>query len=391
MRTFLLPLLLVATPAAADLVHLSAGGQIEGKVEQLDDGSYRVTTPSGTVVSLGRSQVSKVDEDSDDTRTYEGRARTTPDDAASQLKLAKWCREHQLNARAARHAKRVIELEPGNAEARQMLNFRNVDGEWMTREQVMESRGMVWYNGRPRTRQEIALMQRSEKQTKLAAHWSSEIRKWRRWLNDRRPERVQEAVANFSAVNDPMAGPPLVELMEDEKDPAALRLMAKAASQINHQSTVNALVLLSLNSPDEDLRLNCLGWLIDSKRPGLTEAYVKALRSNDNEVVNRAGVALSSLEDDSAIGPLIDALVTKHKKVVGGGGGGTTYSFTPSNGMSSFGGGGPKEISGMLKNPAVLGALVRITGEHFGYDQELWEKWHATQAQLVHVDLRRDK
>lgn len=390
MRILVLPLLLIAAPTRADLVFLSTGGQIAGEVEQLDDGNYQITTAAGTVISLERSQVSKVDEDSVETQNYDARALTAPDTAEAQLALAKWCREHQLNNRASRHAQRVIELEPANVEARQMLNFRNVDGEWMTREQVMESRGLVWYDGSYRTRQEIALLQRNEKYKQRAAHWSSEIRKWRRWLNDRRPERVQEAVANFNNVTDPMAGPPIVELMKDEQDPAALRLLAKAASQIDHQSTVNALVLLSLNAPDEDLRLNCLGWLIDAERPGLTEAYVKALKSNDNEVVNRAGVALGSLEDSSAIGPLIDALVTKHKRVVGGGGGGDTYSFNPTSGGFSFGGGGPKVESGELRNPAVLSALVRITNEHFGYDKQLWEKWHATQASLVQVDLRRD-
>lgn len=390
MRILVLPLLLIAAPTRADLVFLSTGGQIAGEVEQLDDGNYQITTAAGTVISLERSQVSKVDEDSVETQNYDARALTAPDTAEAQLALAKWCREHQLNNRASRHAQRVIELEPANVEARQMLNFRNVDGEWMTREQVMESRGLVWYDGSYRTRQEIALLQRNEKYKQRAAHWSSEIRKWRRWLNDRRPERVQEAVANFNNVTDPMAGPPIVELMKDEQDPAALRLLAKAASQIDHQSTVNALVLLSLNAPDEDLRLNCLGWLIDAERPGLTEAYVKALKSNDNEVVNRAGVALGSLEDSSAIGPLIDALVTKHKRVVGGDGGGDTYSFNPTSGGFSFGGGGPKVESGELRNPAVLSALVRITNEHFGYDKQLWEKWHATQASLVQVDLRRD-
>ena len=48
---------------------------------------------------------------------------------------------------SAEHAERVVELDPTNAEARQMLNFRNVDGEWMTREQMMSSRGLVFHSG----------------------------------------------------------------------------------------------------------------------------------------------------------------------------------------------------------------------------------------------------
>lgn len=378
-------------PALADVVELKTGGRIAGTVEKLEEGGYRITTPAGTVIQLDRNQVSKVDEYSAEERSYAGRSRTAPDTVEGQLALAKWCREHNLGNQAQTHAQRVIELDPTNAEARQMLNFRNVDGAWMTREQVMASRGLVWFDGKYRTRQEIALREREEKIKQLDVHWTKQIKKWRRWLGDRRPERTQEALREFEQLTDPMAAPALVELLEDEQDPAVRRLLAKTAARIDHQATVNVLVTLSLSDPDEELRLSCLESLIDSGRPGLTEAYIAALRSNDNAMVNRAGMALRKLEDSSAVGPLIDALVTKHKRVVGGGGGGgDTYSFNPSSGGFSMGGGGPKLKEGYAKNPDVLGALVRITGERFGYDEALWEKWHASQAQLVQVDLRRD-
>ncbi|QDU57105.1 HEAT repeat domain-containing protein [Aeoliella mucimassa] len=391
MRILLLLLLVVSPAALADIVELKSGGQIEGKVEQLEDGSYRVTTESGTVITLDRAQVMKVDSPSAEQQSYASRAFAAPDTVEAQLALARWCRESQLNTEAARHAERVVELDPTNAEARQLLNFRNVDGKWMTREQLMAERGMVWHDGRYRTRQEIAVLEQEEQLKQLNVYWRSELRKWRRWLDDRNADNVQQAVANFSNLSDPMAGPHLVDLLSDERDPKVRRLLAKTAGQIDHQATVNALVQLSLNDPDEEIRLQSLDALIRSGRPGLTEAYVKALRSNENAVVNRAGVALASLDDKSAIGPLIDALVTKHKKVVGNASGGDTYSVSPSTGGFSFGGSGPKEVSGLLRNPDVLSALVKLSNEHFGYDQSTWKKWHATQARMVQVDLRRDR
>jgi hypothetical protein len=392
MRPTVLLLVLSATAAMADEVVLKTGGRVTGVVQRLDDGGYHVTTAAGTAVRLDRSQVDKLVESSAEQNSYAERAHAAPDTVEAQLALANWCREHHLSDEASRHAERVVELDPTNATARQMLNFRQVDGEWMTREQLMQSRGMVWFEGKYRTRQEIAIRERGEKLKQAEVHWKHEIKQWRRWLDDRQPERVQQAVANFDEVRDPLAGPPIVDLLQDERDPAVRRLLAKTASQIEHQATVNSLVVLSLNDPDEDLRLSCLEWLIDAHRPGLADAYVKALRSNDNTVINRAATALASLGDESAIGPLIDALITEHKKVVGGNsGGGDTYSLNTQNGVSSFGGGGPKVIEGKLRNPDVLTALVRLTNEHFGYDQALWKKWHATQARLVQVDLRRDK
>lgn len=386
----LLLLLAPAAPAAlADEVTLQTGGRIVGTVEVLEDGAYRVTTDAGTVMNLERRQVSSVTQSSAEQQAYADRAPSAPDTAKAQLALAKWCRQHNLGDEASRHAERVVELDPTNAEARQMLNFRNVDGEWMTREQVMAGRGLVWSDGKYRTQQEVAIRAREQKLKDLQVYWRSEIRKWLRGLDDRRPEKRQEAFANFHQVQDPMAGPYVVDALEDANDPAVRRLLAQAAARIDHQATVNALVTLSLNDPDEELRLSSLDWLVRSGRPGLADAYVKALRSNDNVIVNRAATALGSLEDPTAVGPLIDALVTKHRRVIGGGGG-DTYSFTPSSGGFSYGGGGPKEISGLVKNPDVLSALVRLTGEHYGYDEAMWKKWHATQAQLVQVDLRRD-
>lgn len=395
MRTSALLLLLLllapATPAAlADEVMLQTGGRIVGTVETLDDGSYRVTTVAGTQMHLERRQVSSVTQSSAEQQAYALRSPSAPDTAEAQLALAKWCRQHNLGDEASRHAERVVELDPTNAEARQMLNFRNVDGEWMTREQVMAGRGLVWSDGKYRTQQEIAIRAREEKLKDQRVYWRGEIRKWLRGLDDRRPEKRQEAFANFNQVQDPMAGPYVVDALEDANDPAVRRLLAQAAARIDHQATVNALVQLSLNDPDEDLRLSSLDWLVRSGRPGLADAYVKALRSNDNVIVNRAAMALEKLGDQSTVGPLIDALVTKHKRVSGGSGGGDTYSFSPTSGGFSMGGGGPKEISGQVRNPDVLTALVQLTNEHFGYDEALWKKWHATQAQLVQVDLRRD-
>lgn len=384
-------LVLSTSAAAADELVLKTGGRISGQIKRMDEGGYRLTTAAGTVLLIERHQVDKLIESSAEEQSYAERAHAAPDTVEAQMALAHWCREHNLAREASRHAERVIELDPANAMARQMLNFRNVDGEWKTREQVMTERGLVWFEGKYRTRQEIAIRERNEKLKQAEVHWKNEIKQWRRWLDERRPERVQQALANFDHVNDPLAGPPIVDLLEDERDPAVRRLLAKAASRIEHQATVNALVLLSLNDPDEDLRLSCLEWLIDARRPGLTDAYVKALRSNDNLVINRAAVALATLEDESAIGPLIGALVTEHKKIVGGNsGGGDTYSLNTQTGGFAFGGGGPKVIEGRARNPDVLTALVRLTGEHFGYDEALWKKWHATQAKLVQVDLRRD-
>jgi len=395
LRLVLALLVMETVCACAETIELKTGGNLSGKVEEVrSEGAlaYRVTTASGAVIEIADDQVAQVVESSSDADAYAARAIAAPDTALAQWILAKWCHEHRLKDESRRHAERVVELDPSHVEARKMLHFRHVDGQWLTREQMMAGRGMVWHEGKYRTRQEIAIRERTKRRKELEFQWSSDIRKWHRWLGDRRSERVQEAIANFSQVTDPFAGPPIVKLLEKERDLRLRRLLVGAAARIPHQATVNALVTLSLGDPDTELRYQCLEALLQSKRPGLTRSYVRALQSNDNRVVNRAGEALGSLGRTSAIGPLISALTTKHRRVSGGNSGGDTYSLDTASGGFSFGGGGPQVQEGDVRNPAVLTALVRLSGgQNYGYDSSLWRKWLATQARLVQVDLRRDE
>ncbi len=387
----------LAATAHAGEVRLKSGGRLTGKVEQIEADSriaYRVTTRAGTVVEIAQDQVAQVTTDSAESLAYQARALAAPDTPEGQLALARWCQQNHLAKEYQRHAQRVIELDPHNAEARGMLNFRQVDGQWQTRDQVMESRGMVWYEGKYRTRQDIELREYEKKQRELEAHWAAEVRRWRKWLTDRKPERVEQAVAEFNRLTEPKAAKPLVDLLDKEKDPQIRLLLLRAAARIDHQLTVNALVDISIKDPEIELRIEALDALVKSKRPGLTPLYAKALKHESNEVVNRAATALAALGDPSAISPLIDALVTEHKQVIGGNtSGGQTHSYSMSSeGTFGFGGGGPKVTKQNLKNPDVLTALVRITGgENFGYAKEPWHAWLAAQAKNEQVDLRRDQ
>ena len=82
---------------------------------------------------------------------------------------------------------------------------------------------------------------------------------------------------------------------------------------------LDALVTISLTHPNEDLRYAALELLDQDGPAGLVGPYVRALRNNDNVIVNRAAEALQTIGNRDAIGPLIGALVTKHKTVVGSG------------------------------------------------------------------------
>src|SRR5690606_1865814 len=143
------------------------------------------------------------------------------------------------------------------------------------------------------------------------------------------------------------------------KNPVVKLMLIEAAAQIPSSQTLEALVEISLEDQNEELRLQALEFLVNNGTMGAVPVYVKALKHENNAIVNRAGVALGLLGDTTAISPLIDALVTEHKFVIGNGPQGDTYGMS-SDGTFAMGGGGPRPIKRNLRNPEVRSALVRL-------------------------------
>jgi hypothetical protein len=338
--------------------------------------------------------VARVDAISEAEAEYEKLARTAPDTVAGHWKLVEWCRERKLRERSQQHLERILELDPDDAEARTALGFRQKDGQWMTRDDVMANRGMVVYEGRYVTPQHIELHKRQKETKTSQADWSKTFERLRRWLTGRREERVAQAHAELQTIRDPLAAAPLVSMLRREQDPDLRGLWVDVAARLDHQLAVDALVELSLTDPEEEIRYQCLESLVKSGRTGLAVPYIRALRDRDNEIVNRAGTALGEVGDADAIGPLIDALVTKHKfKTSDANPDQHAYTFSPDSGGSfSFGGGGPQIVTREIRNPDVLSALVTLSGgASFDYDQVQWRRWLAAQAKLNAVDVRRDE
>jgi hypothetical protein len=182
-------------------------------------------------------------------------------------------------------------------------------------------------------------------------------------------------------------------MLRREENPELKRLWLEVAARLDHSAAVDALVDFSLMDPDPELRHQSLEYLIKSGRRGVMTPYLRYLKNRDNEIVNRAGAALGQIGDSDAMGPLVDALITKHRyKVEDGNPDQHAYTFSPQGGGFSFGGGGPKFVTETVRNPEVLAALVNLSGgTSFDYDQGQWRRWLAAQAKQQLVDIRRDE
>ena len=109
--------------------------------------------------------------------------------------------------------------------------------------------------------------------------------------------------------------------------------------------------------------------------------------SNPEAKTNRS----SGYSEPSTIGPLIDALVTVHKRKIPNPDAGQTSATFGSTGPSGLSVGAPKYITIREKanNRAVLEALVALTGVNYSFDVNAWKSWYAAQKKRDAVDARR--
>jgi HEAT repeat protein len=391
---FITTLSLSGAAAWADVFELVDGGEVSGLLlARGENEEYVIRTDSGAELTLEKSQVRKVSPVGDNLLEYRQRSRTLPDTVEAHRALAQWCKEHELARFAEHHHQRILQLDPSDEEARKSLGYQEFQGRWLTRDQIMALRGMRMYDGDYRTEQDIALREREKQRDAVETDWFRNLRTWRGWLDNER--RAQEALALISQIQDPVAAPAIVKLLDREEDPQVRSLLLSTLGELRHPAAVETLVVLSLDDPDPELRQQCLDHLLRVHQPITLTPYVKALKSPDNEIVLRAAEALERIGDPAAISPLIDALVTTHKyDDPDAAPGGINASFSPTGGGGgfAFGGGGDKIIRVDQENSEVRMALVALSGgQDFQYNEKAWRRWYVNEQIHDHLDARRDE
>lgn len=381
--------------AQADTYQLKTGGEVVGTlVERGDQGSYVVKTVEGVKLTLPRFDVVKIIPENPALLEYESRARSLPDTVEAHRQLAAWCTENRLNEQADHHWQRLLKIDPADQQARESLDYQRHGNRWMTREQIMQERGLVMYRGRYRTPQDIALREAQEQAEKVEADWYGTLKNYRNWLTN--PRRSREAEEGIAQITDPHAVPALLKWLDDEPDQWTHRLLLETLQAIKHPDSIRTLVQLSIESPDPDERQQCIDYLLRLEDPISITPYVKRLtgKKNANVLVNRAAYALGQLGNAEAISPLIDALHTEHKYVTRHG-----SDQQIAVGMSSAGGGGlnvggkgRKIITKQHQNLQVKRALNTLSGgEDYGYSEVAWRRWFVNEQQYKYYSSRRDQ
>ncbi len=257
-----------------------------------------------------------------------------------------------------------------------------------TPDEIMKARGYKRYKGRWRSPQEIKAIEQKDEREKAQKSWYVNLKRWSGWLGGSRSEQAQKAIEE---IKDPMATAALAHALKTDRRRPARILYIEALARIGTPAALETLAAHALENPDEETRLSCLDYLKKSKNPAVTKYFVARLSLNNNPMINRAAFALGEMGDRTAVAPLIDALISKHKKKV------TTGSSGQSAGFDNAGGGGmsmgqtTKIVTDTFQNPQVLDALVELTdGVNFVYNVQAWRYWLAEQNKRKPLNARRD-
>ena len=178
------------------------------------------------------------------------------------------------------------------------------------------------------TPQAIEIAETKRKMELAEKEWFRKLKVWRGWLGGKAD---QEARDKITGITDPAAVRALATDLKDNGQQEVRLLDVEALSKIEAPTAARALAVDAIEDQVDEVRLTCLEHLQKKKNPEIVSYFISRLRDKDNRKVNRAGVALGYMKDQSAIRPLIDALVTTHEFKV------TTGNGNPGSLTSVFG------------------------------------------------------
>ncbi len=131
-------------PVRADVLHLTNGAKIEGKVEKTSAG-FKVQTRGGTSV-IPFHRVRRWEKQLTPAEEYRRRRERLGDsDFAGHVTLGKWCRANRLPQQARWHLMFAVAIRPDDARARRAAGFIRQGDRWISRGEHRRRQGYVRY------------------------------------------------------------------------------------------------------------------------------------------------------------------------------------------------------------------------------------------------------
>lgn len=386
---------------AARLV-LKSGGTLDGKhlkKKQIDGKPHILfQTGSGGMLQLQARLVRKVIKLEDPASRAYAKLKANANSPQTHWEAIQWCElqssgrtrfKHEINF----HLRQIVKADPNDDDAWRRLKYTRRDGVWVDDKRMFAASGYVREGGwasleAVRIGEQLAKMEEQKDASK------TKVTKWIRQLKSN-PANAQ---ISLMQILDESTVIPLFQFATSKKriqPPRMRQMIMEAIAQIDSRATLNALVYFSIEDPDLNIRDRATTLLengknVDPKLVVQTVVSSNYLQAENSQTIQRAAFLLGRMDHESAILPLIDALVTTHTVLTGNQPGRTSASSVGGN-IQDFGvSGGPTKRKEMRRNDKALSALASITGCRLQYDELAWRRWYIDQYSLAEVDVRAD-
>lgn len=157
--------LVSASSASSDEVHLRGGGKLSGRILSATETGVVVEMPAGNI-TVPRAQVERVVEGRSALETYGERAASlAPDDREGWAELGRWASNAGLNTQSRAAWGQVLALDPADPEANEALGNVEVNGRWLAEEDAYRAQGYVKHLGEWMTPAERDELRRDQQQS----------------------------------------------------------------------------------------------------------------------------------------------------------------------------------------------------------------------------------
>jgi hypothetical protein len=305
----ILALALGAGTARADVLTTTDGLALEGRVEKLPDGRYRVTTEDGRV-ELAARQVASVRRGIHPRADLRARARALdPHDALAFTKLALEAEGQGLADVARELYEHVLTLDPDQAAARRALGYERHEGAWVRADVARRRKGLVLYRGRWMLPAEVERVARRTPSLPAAADVDRAKDLVRTLAHGAKPLRHAARLA-LARTERAVLLPAALGTLYD-KDPEVRIVSAQVLAEIGDESALRPLIFSGARDLDARVRREAVLAAQSFGHDDTAVPYVRALGSRNLRLAANAAQALGLLADQRAA-PYIVKILRSH-------------------------------------------------------------------------------
>ena len=375
---------------AQDVLELTNHVSLEGKVLNPSESPrklWKIQMAEGIIVELPhRTTVDRQVMQSQVLEQYYAKVPFLPESVETHLKLAEVCMAQRLENLGELHYQRVLEIAPENKTARSALGHRQVNDEWISRDDEMLQQGYVkTKSGTWVTPQKLLI---DERQVQIGKELQESGQAVKNLIARLKANPSQESENALFALTDPGAVPALADALKNEQNPVFRGIYVRSLAKIGTGPACYEIAQCAMREKDETVGRACVDAMRNSS--GISKFFLPYLTNKDNTIVNRAARIIGQLNEWAVIPDLINALITQHEIVVRQTDPNLAqYTGSANNSFSGQQALKQKTETVFVSNPEVLGALRRLSGMDFGYEVPDWWDWWAGQNQIADFDARR--